>query len=67
MLARADWVLIIFETQVTKKKRPVRSVFPDYLSVSYNYACTNQNFVLAFFLKSNVVFTLEMRAYFQKY
>ena len=27
-----DWVLIIFWTQVLKKKRTVRPVFPDYLS-----------------------------------
>ena len=40
MQARADWVLIIFVTQVIKKKRPVRPVFPDYLSVSYDYAYT---------------------------
>ena len=40
MHARADWVLIIFVTQVIKKKRPVRPVFPDYLSVSYDYAYT---------------------------
>ena len=33
-----DWVLIIFGTQVIEKKRPVRPVFPDYLSVSYDYA-----------------------------
>ena len=26
-----------FRTQVTKKKRPVRSAFPDYLSVLYDY------------------------------
>ena len=38
MQARVDWVLKIFGTQVTKKKRPVRPVFPDYLSVSYDYA-----------------------------
>ena len=30
-------VLIIFGTQFVKKKRPVRPVFPDYLSVSYDY------------------------------
>ena len=35
-----DWVLIIFGTQVIKKKRPVRPVFPDYLSVSYDYGET---------------------------
>ena len=49
MQAPVDWVLIIFGTQVTKKKGPVRRVFPGYLSVSYDYACTNQIFVLAFF------------------
>ena len=37
MQARVDWVLKIFGTQVTKKKRSVRPVFPDYLSVSYDY------------------------------
>ena len=38
MQARVDWDLIIFGTQVIKKKRPGRPVFPDYLSVSYDYA-----------------------------
>ena len=37
MQAYVDWVLLIFGTQVMKKNRPVRSVFPDYLSVSYDY------------------------------
>ena len=37
MQARLDWVLIIFGTQVIKKKWPVRLVFPDYLSVSCDY------------------------------
>ena len=37
MQARVDWVLIIFGTQVIEKKRPVRPVFPDYLSISYDY------------------------------
>ena len=32
-----DWVLRIFGTQVTEKKRSVRPVFLDYLSVSYDY------------------------------
>ena len=32
-----DWVLIIFGTQVITKKRLVRPVFPDELSVSYDY------------------------------
>ena len=35
--AGVDWVLRIFGTQVTKKKPPVRPVFPDYLFVSYEY------------------------------
>ena len=37
MQAVVDWVLIIFRTQVIKKKYPVQPVFPDYLSVSYDY------------------------------
>ena len=37
MQARVDWILINFGTQVIKKKRPIRPVFPDYLSVSYDY------------------------------
>ena len=37
MQARVDCVLIVLRTQVIKKKRPVRSVFPHYLSVSYDY------------------------------
>ena len=41
MQARVDWVLIIFGTQVIKKKRPVRPVLPDYLSVSYDYDKSN--------------------------
>ena len=34
-------VLIIFRTQVIKKKQPVRPVFLDYLSVSYD--CENKS------------------------
>ena len=37
MLACVDWVLITFGTQVIQKKQPVWPVFPDYLSVSYDY------------------------------
>ena len=37
MQARVDWVPIIFGTQVIKKNWPVRPVFLDYLSVSYDY------------------------------
>ena len=40
MQARVDWVLLIFGTQAKKKKRPVRAVFPGYLSVSYDYSET---------------------------
>ena len=40
---RLGWVLIIFGTQVIKKKQPVRPVFPDYLSVSYDYGKMNMN------------------------
>ena len=32
-----DWVVIILGTQVIKKKRLVRPVLPEYLSVSYDY------------------------------
>ena len=38
MQVRVDWVLPIFGTQAIKKKWPVRSVIPDYLSVSYDNA-----------------------------
>ena len=34
MQARVDWVLILFGTQITVQKRPVRPVF---LSISYDY------------------------------
>ena len=44
MQARVDWVLTILGTQVIKKKRPVRSVFPDYHSVSYDHDNTNRRF-----------------------
>ena len=44
MQARVDWVLIIFKTQVIKKKRPVRSVLADYLSVFYDYDSTGTEF-----------------------
>ena len=45
MHARVDWVLIIFGTQVIKKKWTVWSVLPDYLSV-YDYdGIQGQNYV----------------------
>ena len=37
MQACIDWVLIIFVSQSQKKKLPVWSLFPDYLSFSYDY------------------------------
>ena len=36
MQARVVWVLIILGTQVVKKKQPLWSVFPQYLSISYD-------------------------------
>ena len=42
MQTRVDYVLRIFRTQVTKKKRPVRPVFPDCLSGSYDYGETKR-------------------------
>ena len=43
MQARLDWVLIIFGTQVKKKKRPVRAVFLVCLSISYDYEQTHKH------------------------
>ena len=51
MHARVDWVLIIFGTQVTRKKRPVRLVFPDNLSVSYD--CTKTHILLIGLILTN--------------
>ena len=45
MQACLDWVLIILGTQVIKKKRPVRPVFPDYRSVSCGYGFTKHVFI----------------------
>ena len=54
MQACMDWVLRFFGTQVTKKKRPLRPVFPDYLSFSYDYVQTNlsDHFRIIFALKT---------------
>ena len=38
-----DWVLRIFGTQVIKIKRPIRPVFSDCISVSYDYASVEIN------------------------
>ena len=56
MKARVDWVLIVFGTQVMKKKRPVRPVFSDYLSISYEYGsiCKSASCQL------NVLFRLKL-------
>ena len=35
MQARVDWFLKIFGAQVTRKKQPVRPVFPDSLSLRF--------------------------------
>ena len=45
--ACVNWVLIIFGTQVIKRKRPVRPVFPDYLSLSYD--CFSEHLCLVYF------------------
>ena len=45
MQAQVDWALIIFGTQVKKKKRPVRPVFPGYLSDSYDYGLILLNYM----------------------
>ena len=47
MQACVGWVLIVFKTQVIKKKRMVRPVLPDDLSVSYDY---NKSIVNALFV-----------------
>ena len=48
MQARVDWVLINFGAKVIKKKRTVWPVFPDYLSVSYDYDLTVNGYVKKF-------------------
>ena len=53
MQARVYWVLIILGTQVIKKKRPVWPVFPDYLSVSYDYGFTHILTLLCMMLKND--------------
>ena len=57
MQACGDWVLIIFGTQVIKKKKPVRPVFPDYLSVSYDYVTSDLNLNLLNYAKN--IWTFE--------
>ena len=51
MQACVDWVLIIFETQVIKKKRSVRPVFPDYLSGFYDYGSIYNNYIHRYFFR----------------
>ena len=59
MQARVDWVLIIFGTQVIKKKRLVRGfpVFPGYLSVSYDYVFILRHTLLQLFHKHWIYFS----------
>ena len=63
MQARRDWVLIIFGTQVIKKKRPVRPVFPDYFSVSYDYGNNDIHGLRKFYddIESNIRSLLSLR------
>ena len=46
MPARLDWVLILFGTQVIKKNQPVQPMFPDYVSLSYDYDLANTDLKL---------------------
>ena len=43
--ARVHWVLLIFGTPVIKTKRPVQSLFPDYLSISYDYGFISKKLI----------------------
>ena len=51
-----DWVLVILGTQVIKKRRPVRPVFPDYLSVSYDYDTINLRLLCNYVQNSNTYY-----------
>ena len=42
MHGREEWVLVSLGSEHKPKERPVRPVFPDYLSVSYD--CLNANY-----------------------
>ena len=50
-----DWVLIIFRTQVIKKKRSVRPVLPDHFSVSDDYDSGNKVLSIPFDIYKNKV------------
>ena len=43
MLGREEWVLVELGSQQKCVKRPVRPVFPDYLSVSHDYDYNNNS------------------------
>lgn len=58
MQACVNWVLIMFGTQVIQKMRPVRCVFLDYCSISYDYEFMNVNIRASRF---------ENSAYFAKF
>ena len=70
MQACVDWVLIIFGTQFIKKKRPVQTVFLDYLSVSYDYGAMQNvdHLQLAyeqmFFILFRVFLAIEPKIFF---
>ena len=57
-----DWVLIIFGTQVVKKKRLVRPVFSDYLSVSYDYAFNNKFSAI----KKTILLVISLRKFSER-
>ena len=70
MQARVDWVLIIFGTQVIKKKQLVRPVFPNYLSVSYDYVVIylfNHDSSKSTIFMLNMAFDVLLSAVFVKY
>ena len=54
-----DWVLVILGTQIIKKIRPVRPVFPDYLSVSYDYDITNLR-LLCIYVQNSITYYMAI-------
>ena len=74
MQAHVDWNLIILGTQVIKKKRAVRPLFSDYLSVSYDYGwIVVKTFVMTFVIlngisksSANVYLWETLKSYYQK-
>ena len=63
MQVRVDWVLIIFGTQIIRKKWRVRSVFPYYLSYDYDQTDSKNECLLlsaSFTAKFWLVFVLTL-------